>query len=106
MGFGDHMSKLIYTLGEGSVSHVMFNGGVTQPISIRRSVRQGYPVSPLLFTIVTHPILVKLHNMAMEEELLGLRLPLGKSCIVQALANDHLMFLAPIWGNISKARDV
>ena len=28
MGFGDRMSKLIYTLGKGSVSHVMFNGGV------------------------------------------------------------------------------
>ena len=46
MGFGDRTSKLIYTLGEGSVSHVMFNGGVTQPISIQRSVRQGCPVSP------------------------------------------------------------
>ena len=106
MGFGDRMSKLIYTLGEGSVSHVMFNGGVTQPISIRRSVRQGCPVSPLLFTIVTHPILVKLHNMAMEEELLGLRLPSGKPCIVQALADDHIMFLAPIRENICKTIDV
>ena len=106
MGFGDRMSKLIYTLGEGSVSHVMFNGGVTQPISIRRSVRQGCPVSPLLFTIVTHPILVKLHNMAMEEELLGLRLPSGKPCIVQALADDHIMFFAPIRGNIGKTIDV
>ena len=106
MGFGDRMSKLIYTLGEGSFSHMMFNGGVTQPISIQRSVRQGCPVSLLLFTIVTHPILVKLHNMAMEEELLGLRLSSGKQCIVQALADDHLMFLAPIWGNISKTRDV
>ena len=84
MVFGDRMSKLIYTLGKGSVSHVMFNGGVTQPISIRRSVRQGCPISPLLFTIVTHPILVKLHNMSIEEEFLGLRLPSGKPCIVQA----------------------
>ena len=94
MGFGDRMSKLIYTLGEGSVSRVMFNG-VTQPISIRRLVRQGCPVSPLLFTIVTHPILVKLHNMAMEKELLGLRFSSGKPCIVQALTDDCIMFLAP-----------
>ena len=33
MGFGDCMSKLMYTLGEGLVLNVMFNG-VTQPISI------------------------------------------------------------------------
>ena len=55
---------------------------------------------------MTHPILVKLHNMAMEEELLGLRWPSGKPCIVQALADDHIMFLAPRRENISKTRDV
>ena len=52
MGFDDHMSKLIYTLGEGSISHVMFNGGVTQPIFIERLVKEGCLVRPLLFTIV------------------------------------------------------
>ena len=62
MGFGDRMSKLRCTLREGSISHVMFNGGVTQPISISISIRQGLP-----FTIVKHPILVMLHNMAMAE---------------------------------------
>ena len=55
---------------------------------------------------MTHTILIKLHDMAMEEELLGLRLPSGKPCLVQALADDHTMFLAPIRGNISKTRDV
>ena len=44
--------------------------------------------------------------MAMEEELFGLRLPSGMSCIVQALADDHIMFLAPNQENISKPRDV
>ena len=78
MGFGDHMSKLIYTLGEVWVSHVMFNGLVTQPIAIWRLIRQGCLVNPLLFTIMTHHILVKLHNMAMEEKLIGLRLPSWK----------------------------
>ena len=63
-------------------------------------------VSPLIFTIVTHHILVKLHNMAMKEELLGLRLPSRKPCIVQALADYNIIFLAPTQENISKTRDV
>ena len=42
--------------------------------------------------------------MAMEEELLELRLLPGKPCIVQALADDHIMFLAPRRENISKTR--
>ena len=36
MGLGNRMSRLIYTLGEASESHVMLNGGVTEPIAIRR----------------------------------------------------------------------
>ena len=99
MGICDRMSKLIYTLGEGSVSHVMFNGGVTQPISIRRLVRQGSPVSPLLFTIVTHLILVKLHNMAMEEELLGLRLPSG-SLVLFKLSQMIILCFWHLFGEI------
>ena len=61
MSFNDHTSKLMYTLGEVFVSHLMFNGGVTQHISIRKLDRQGCRVSPLLFTIMTSPILIKLH---------------------------------------------
>ena len=44
--------------------------------------------------------------MVMEEELLGLRLPSWKPCIVQALADDHFVFLALNRENISKTRDV
>ena len=51
-------------------------------------------------------MLVKLHNMAMEDELFGLRLPSRKPCIVQALADDHIMFLAPNPKNISKTKYV
>ena len=44
--------------------------------------------------------------MAMEEEFLRRRLPSGKPCIVQVLADDHIMFLPPNRENISKTRDV
>ena len=106
MGFGDRMSNLIYTLGDASMSHVMLNGGVTQPISVRRSVRQGCPLSPLLFTIVTHSILVKLHNMPVDGDLVGLRLPSGRQCIAQEPADDHFMFLGATCNNVTKATKV
>ena len=106
MGFGDRMSNLIYTLGDASMSYVMLNGGVTQPISVRRSVRQGCPLSPLLFTIVTHSILVKLHNMTADGDLVGLILPSGRQCIAQALADDHFMFLGATCNNVTKATKV
>ena len=52
---------------------------------------------------MAHPLVVKLHNMAMEEELFRLRLPSRKSCIVETLIDDYMMFLAPNQENISKA---
>ena len=42
----------------------------------------------------------------MEQELAGLRLALGRPCIVQGLADDNRLFLAPNCENISKTKDV
>ena len=67
MGFGPPMSRLIYLLGQDAVSRVMLSGGVTSDIAVTRSVRQGCPLSPLLFAIVTHPLLVMLSRLAQSE---------------------------------------
>ena len=64
---------------------------------------EGCPLSYLRFGIVAHPILVILQSMARDRELEGLSLRSGKSCIAQALANDHLMFLGALRENIMNA---
>ncbi|MCO5552223.1 hypothetical protein L7F22_005735 [Adiantum nelumboides] len=64
MGFGPRMFRLIYTLSLGSVSRIMINGGATSPVSLTRSLRQGCPLSPLLFALVTHPMLTLLTQLA------------------------------------------
>jgi hypothetical protein len=106
MGFGIRMARLTFMLGLGAVSHVMLNGGVTQAIPLTRSVRQGCPLSPLLFSIVTHPILVKMHELAISRDIVGLVLPSGKQLIAQALADDSFLFLKAQPSNIAKAMDV
>jgi hypothetical protein len=106
MGFGIRMARLTFMLGLGAVSHVMLNGGVTQAIPLTRSVRQGCPLSPLLFSIVTHPILVKMHELAISRDIVGLVLPSGKQLIAQALADDSFLFLKAQPNNIAKAMDV
>ena len=106
MGFGTRMSRLTFMLGLGAVSHVMLNGGVTKAIPLRRSVRQGCPLSPLLFAIATHPILVKMQELAISGEIVGLALPSGKQLIAQALADDSFLFLKALPDNIAKAMEV
>ena len=53
-----------------------------------------------------HPILVMLHNLARDIELVGLSLPSEKSCIVQALVDNHFMFLGALRRNITKVMQV
>ncbi|MCO5561858.1 hypothetical protein L7F22_015483 [Adiantum nelumboides] len=38
----------------------MINGGATSPMSLTHSLRQGCPLSPLFFDLVTHPMLTLL----------------------------------------------
>ena len=61
MGFGVRMSQLIYTLGDDAISYVMLNGCIIMQIPICKSVQQGCLLTPLLFGIITHLILVNFH---------------------------------------------
>ena len=106
MGFGERMSRVPLLVGFGAVSHIMLNGGVTKAIPLARSLRQGCPLSPLLFAIATHPILVKMHELATCGEIVGLALPSGKQLIAQALADDSFLFLKAEPDNIAKAMEV
>ena len=63
-------------------------------IPLKISLRPGCPLSPLLFEIATHPILVKMHELATCGEIVGLALPSGKQWIAQALADDSLNFIS------------
>ncbi|MCO5555946.1 hypothetical protein L7F22_009490 [Adiantum nelumboides] len=104
MGFGPRMSRLIYTLSLGSQSRIMMNG-VTSPVSLTRSLRQGCPLSPLLFALATHPMLTLLTQLARDGEIVGLTLPSGQQLVGQAFADDSFMFLNANNANIGRAME-
>ena len=106
MVFGPRMSRLIYLLGQDAVSRVMLNGGVTSDIAITRSIHQGCPLSPLLFAIVTHPLLVMLSRIATNGDIMGLHLPCGGQLVAQALADDSFMFLQASRENLEKGMQI
>ena len=93
MGFGPHMSRIIFLLGQDAVSRVMLNGWIILDIVLTRSIHQGCPLIPLLFAIVTHPLLVMLARFATNGDIVGLHLPFEGQLIANALVDDAFMFL-------------
>ena len=57
---------------QNAISYVMLNDGVTLKVFLTRSLRQGYPVSPLLLAFVIHTSLVMLSNLATSSDIVGL----------------------------------
>lgn len=53
MGLGGIFLRLVHGLLANVVSKARINGHFTQAISITRGVRQGCPLSPLIFSLST-----------------------------------------------------
>ena len=99
MGFGSRISNAIHMLGGGATSVLSINGCITDPITIHRSVRQGCPLSPLLFAVATHPLFCMLEKVSNDGILHGLRLQ-NKNLSGLGFADDTLMMLRATNQNI------
>ena len=100
MGFGPRISRVIQLLGQDAESVISLNGFLTNPIHIKRSARQGCPLSPLLFVVATHPLFCMLEKLSLDGVIHGLRLQ-NKSLSGLGFADDTLMFLKAANDNIA-----
>ena len=60
LGFGPIMSSSIFNFGFGAASQLLFNGRIVGSFEIWRLIRQGCPLSTLLFAICAHPLATSL----------------------------------------------
>lgn len=60
MGVHPNFVALVARITERASSRLMVNGNLSQPFPIERSVRQGDPMSLLLFVLYLHPFLARL----------------------------------------------
>lgn len=51
---------------------VALNGNLTHPISLKRSIKQGYPLAPLLFVIVADALGWMVQNSMQSGKLQGI----------------------------------
>ena len=71
-GFGESFIKWLKILYRNSTSAVLVNGHVSDPFAITRGVRQGCPLSPLIYVLCIEPFAIKIRS---NPYISGLRLP-------------------------------
>ena len=91
MGFGHSFISYIKSLYEGAESLIKVSGSLTLPFSFEKGIRQGCPLSGLLYTIAIEPLLSALRKTLPNH---ALRAPRNDQfCIVSAYADDVTIFI-------------
>lgn len=85
VGFGERMVGWIKRMYKGAVSCVKINGLLTDVFRVERSVRQGCPMSSLLYSISAEPLAMLLEG---DEGIRGIEIPGGNVSLMYQYADD------------------
>ena len=88
-GFGQPFINIIQTLYNGINSSIIVNHSTTQRFNIERGIRQGCPLSPFLFLLVTELLALSILN---DSDLKGLTI-FEREIKISQLADDTILFL-------------
>jgi hypothetical protein len=105
LGFGQVWCHLILNLLLTSSTQVLVNGVPGQPINLKRGLRQGDPLSPLLFI----PVMDILNSLFTRADECGLLHPLAGRSISQRVsmfADDVVVFVKPVSGDLVVVREI
>ncbi|NWH85519.1 PO21 protein, partial [Aegithalos caudatus] len=61
-GVDSHIVQLVSEMYRGITTYIVTENGKTDPINIRSGVKQGNPMSPMLFNLTLDPLLCKLET--------------------------------------------
>lgn len=84
-GFGPKFVSWINLLYSGAKSCVKCNGVLTDTFPVERSVRQGCPLSALLYSVSTEPLATLINS---NKEVRGVGIPGGGVSVVHQYADD------------------
>lgn len=84
-GFGERIINWIKLLYRNATSSVKINGAITDPFPLERSVRQGCPLSAVLYSLTAESLAEMIKN---DKEIEGIQLPNGGESIIQQYADD------------------
>lgn len=88
-GFGEHIRRIIRNMYTDAQSSIQINGHLSNPVRIQKSIRQGCPLSMVLYALCINPLLQQL-----AEQLHGVRITSrGTKTTAIAYADDVSIFI-------------
>jgi hypothetical protein len=94
MGFGQRWRNIISLILGSSSSRIMLNGSLGAPFSHKRGLRQGDPLSPMLFILAMEPLQCLLEHATVEEVLSPLNVRVAH-LRASFYADDAALFVNP-----------
>ena len=100
MGFGQRWRNIVSLILASSSSRILLNGGLGRPFKHRRGLRQGDPLSPMLFILALEP-LQRLFDQATQQEVISALKIRSARIRASFYADDAALFVNPIKEDIS-----
>ncbi|XP_057868136.2 secreted RxLR effector protein 78-like [Cryptomeria japonica] len=104
-GFPSYFCRWIDILFKDSSTVVEVNGELSEPIPLRRSIKQGCPIAPTLFVIVVDALYYIMRAPKLGPSIIGLTLPNTDDLINDQFADDFALFLALNEENFDNSMD-
>jgi exonuclease III len=105
MGFGQRWRDLIALILASSSSRILLNGALGVPFRHKRGLRQGDPLSPMLFILAMEPLQCLL-KLASDQQILSPLSPATARFRASFYADDAALFLNPRKDDISAAQRI
>lgn len=102
-GFPSYFCKWIKILFQDSSTIIEVNGEFSDPIILQRSNRQGCPIAPSLFVIISYALFYILRDASLGNPIKGITLPNAEELINAQFADDTTLFLEQSEDNFSMA---
>ena len=103
-GFNPSFIQWIKTLYFSIGSHVIVNNHLTLKVAMERGVRQGCPLSPLLYILTAEPLAIRIRS---NPNIRGLQVPETTDCVkISSYADDNTVFIGTSEGFVALQREL